>query len=209
MNDCVIATQILSATAPANLSFAGPAVAAEIARGINEDLRKAVNRRPERFAAFAELSSNAAAATLKELRCCVKEMGFVGAMLSGSVGSVGEYVDSPRFDEVLSAFEKLNVPLYLHPVISPKAGLGCYYSFPDNKLLILLLADPGWSWHTEVAKHMLQLVVSGTLDRYSILKIVIGRQGEMLPMMLQRFDSMFGSSQGLQRSAGEALRRQV
>ena len=42
-------------------------------------------------------------------------------MLSGSVGGEGKFLDAPEFDPVLSEFEELDVPLFLHPGVATKA----------------------------------------------------------------------------------------
>lgn len=49
------------------------------------------------------------------------ELGFVGAMMAGSVGCTGKSLDEPEFDELLSEFEALDVPIYLHQGIAPPA----------------------------------------------------------------------------------------
>lgn len=57
---------------------------------------------------------------------------------------------------------------------------------------------------------MIRLAVSGILDKHRRLKVVVGHHGEMLPMMLQRFDAMFDKQIfGLKRSVGKTLRSQV
>ena len=45
----------------------------------------------------------------------------------------------------------------------------------------------------EVAIPVLRLAVAGTLDKHPHLKIVIGHQGEMMPIMKQRFDGTLDS----------------
>jgi len=47
----------------------------------------------------------------------------------------------------------------------------------------------GWVWHNEVAIIVLRLFLAGVLDRHPKLKIVVGHQGEMMPMMIQRVGS--------------------
>ena len=45
---------------------------------------------------------------------------------------------------------------------------------------------------------------------YAHSELVIGHQGEMMPMMLQRFDCILDlKTTGLERNVGEALRSQV
>ncbi|KAF9891398.1 hypothetical protein FE257_004254 [Aspergillus nanangensis] len=205
-----IRMQILSLAGPVNCMQMEPEPGAALARDINNELKKAVDAHPDRFKALAELPFHAPKLAIAELRRCVNELGFVGAMMAGSVGCTGKFLDDPEFDELLAEFEALDVPLYLHPGIAPPAVIDAYYTFPGKPLLSATLAGMGWGWHNEVAVHVLRLAVSGTLDRHPRLKVVVGHQGEMLPMMLQRCDVMFGTEVfGLKRSVSEAMRSQV
>ena len=140
----------------------------------------------------------------------MKDLGFVGEMVSGSICGSGKFLDAPEFDGLLSAFEELEVPLYLHPGIAPKSVTDTYYTFEGKPQLSGTMGGMGWGWHNEVAVHALRLAVSGVLDKHPNLKVVVGHQGEMLPMMLQRFDAMFDQGVfGLKRSVGEILRSEV
>lgn len=205
-----IAMQVLSAVGAVNSTFLEPDAGLALSRDINNAFKDAVDANPQRFVALAELPVHAPKLAIQELRRCVKELGFVGAMFSGSVGGTGKFLDGPEFDELLSAFEELDVPLYLHPGIAPKPVMDTYYTMPDNPGLSATLGGMGWGWHNEVAIHTLRLCVSGALDKHPRLKVVIGHQGEMMPMMMQRFDSMFDQRTfGFKRSVGEMLRSQV
>jgi hypothetical protein len=42
---------------------------------------------------------------------------------------------SQNFDGLLSAFEELDVPLFLHPGIPPKPAWDTYFKFDSNLLL--------------------------------------------------------------------------
>ena len=210
MNDGQIAIQILSLAGTVNSTHLANEAGVGLARDINNALKKAVDANPTRFRAFAELPMNSPHEAAEELRRCVKELGFVGAMMSGSIGSSGKFLDRPEFKPVLSALEELDVPIYLHPGIPPEAVWNTYYAFPDKPALSAAFALPGWGWHNEVAIHTLRLALSGTLDKHPKLKVIIGHQGEMMPMMMQRFDTMFPSNEySFQRSVGEMLRSQV
>ena len=210
MNEGSIAMQILSLAGPVNCMQMKPEPGWALARDINNELKTAVDANPNRFKALAELPFHAPNLAIKELRRCVQDLGFVGAMMAGSVGCTGKFLDDPEFDTLLSEFETLNVPLYLHPGIAPPAVIETYYTIPGKPKLSATLAGMGWGWHNEVAIHVLRLAVSGTLERHPKLKIVVGHQGEMLPMMLQRFDAMFDEKIfGFERNVAETLRRQV
>lgn len=210
MDEGSIAMQILSLAGPVNSMYLDPEEAIRFAREINDGLKKAVDANPKRFVALAELPTHVPDAAIRELRRCVKELSFVGAMVSGSISGTGKFLDAPEFDELLSEFEELDVPLYLHPGIAPETIMHTYYDFPNNPKLSATLGGMGWGWHNEVAIHVLRLAVSGALDKHPRLKVVVGHQGEMLPMMIQRFDAMFDNEIfSLNRSVGEMLRSQV
>ncbi|GKZ37854.1 hypothetical protein AbraIFM66950_009644 [Aspergillus brasiliensis] len=210
MDEGQIALQILSLAGAVNCTHLSPVAGTKLAKDINDQLKAAVDTCPVRFAALAELPMHAPEAAAKELRRCVTELGFVGAMMSGSIGGTGKFLDSSEFDVLLSEFEELDVPLYLHPGIAPQSVYNTYYEIPDHPQLSATLSGMGWGWHNEVAIHTIRLAVTGTLDRHPRLKVVVGHQGEMLPMMVQRFDTVFEQTVfGFQRSVGEMLRSQV
>lgn len=210
MDEGGVSVQILSLAGPINCMQMDLEPGAALARDINDTLKEAVDKNPVRFRAMAELPFHAPDLAVEELRRCVTKLGFVGAMIAGSVGCSGKFLDAPEFDGLLSEFEALDVPLYLHPGIAPPEVLDTYYTFPGQPLLSATLASMGWGWHNEVAIHVLRLALSGTLERHPRLKVVVGHQGEMLPMMLQRFDTMFDKKIfGLKRDVAETLRAQV
>lgn len=210
MDEGGIAVQILSLGGSNNSMLLPGAEGVQLARDINDELKKAVDAHPTRFRALAELPLHQPQEAIKELRRCVHELGFVGALVSGSISGSGKFMDGPEYDSVFSAFEELDVPLFLHPGIPPKEVYDVYYSLPDQKLLSAAFALAGWGWHNEVAVHVLRLALSGVFERHRKLKIVVGHQGEMMPMMMQRFDSMFAEEVfGFGRSVGEMLRSQV
>ncbi|MCJ1284451.1 hypothetical protein MMC26_003783 [Xylographa opegraphella] len=213
MDEGGVAMQILSSVGLPNCTHLGdtdPKGAVELAREINDELKKVVDSNPTRFKAFAELPMHDPEASVAKLHRCVKEMGFVGAMLSGTIGGSAKFLDGPEFDPILSAFEELDVPLYLHPAIPPKAVWDKYYAIDDKPDLSAAFGLAGWGWHNEVAIHVIRLAISGTLDKHRKLKIIVGYQGEMMPMMMQRFDTRFPEKEfGFERSVGEMLRSQV
>jgi predicted TIM-barrel fold metal-dependent hydrolase len=85
---------------------------------------------------------------------------------------------------------ELDVPIYIHPHLAPQAVRQAYFSDLQPGASRVLEAA-GWGWHSETAIHVLRMVLAGTLDRHSSLKLVIGHMGEMLPMMLARADEVF------------------
>lgn len=207
MNESGISLQILSvAGAGADLLNAedGPA----FAKQYNDILAQKVAGNPDRFAAFAHLPMTNPGAAADELERTVKTYYFKGALINGM--TQGLFLDHEMFTPLLQRAEYLDVPIYLHPGLPPKAVVDAYYSgLPDGGGTVLSVA--GWGWHSETAIHILRLIISGTMDRYPKLKFIIGHMGEMLPMMMARCDDRFGVKQaGInERSISQTLKEQV
>jgi len=67
-----------------------------------------------------------------------------------------------------------------------------------------------WGWHSEVAIHVLRLVLSGALDRHPKLKLIIGHMGEGLAAMLVRSDKVLADDVNhLTRSVSQTILDQV
>jgi predicted TIM-barrel fold metal-dependent hydrolase len=65
-------------------------------------------------------------AAAAELERAVGELGFVGTMISGTIG--GRFLDDPFFSPILETAARLNVPIYLHPAPPPKPVADVYYT---------------------------------------------------------------------------------
>jgi predicted TIM-barrel fold metal-dependent hydrolase len=176
-------------------------------RAVHDELADAVRARPDRFAAFASPGLKQPRAAAKELERCVKELGFVGALLDGTTD--GKFLDAPEFLPVFEAAESLGVPIYLHPAPPPKAVKEAYYTgLPGEAGFLLSIA--GWGWHAENGLHILRLIVAGVLDRFPNLQMIIGHMGEGVPYALARSNSVLTPvSRHLKRSVAETLLDQV
>jgi predicted TIM-barrel fold metal-dependent hydrolase len=127
--------QVLSITAPGTQQLP-PTLAMPLARDANDFLADAVQRRPDRFAAFATLPTPDPEAAADELRRCVTELKFVGAMLFPRIGP--NYLDHSSFRPIFEVAAELKVPLYIHPGVPPEAVReACYggFGFATNLML--------------------------------------------------------------------------
>jgi predicted TIM-barrel fold metal-dependent hydrolase len=206
MDEAGITMQVLSVSGPAADLVAG-AEGNALAGDLNDALAAAIGRHPDRFAGFAHLPMRDPEAAARELTRSVRELGFHGALINGTTED--RFLDDSRFDPILSAAERLGVPIYLHPHLAPEAVRQLYYdNLPSNSGAVLEAA--GWGWHSETAIHVLRLVLSGTLDRHPRLKLIIGHMGEGLPAMLARCDQVFeGYIAHLSRPISQTILEQV
>src|ERR1700676_967480 len=87
--------------------------AVELCRRVNNALAQQIAEHPNRFRGFATLPLHDPNAAADDLKRCVNELGFVGALIAGTCD--GLFLDDTRFDPVLTAAEALNLPIYIHP----------------------------------------------------------------------------------------------
>jgi 2,3-dihydroxybenzoate decarboxylase len=176
---------ILSLNAPAIQAIPDPKKANEIARKANDYLAAEVSKRPDRFRALAALPMQDPELATKELQRCVKELGFLGALVNG-YSQLGDrdtalYYDLKQYWPFWAEVEKLDVPFYLHPRIAPPSQQKIYDGHP-------WMLGPAWGFAPETAVHALRLMASGVFDQHPRLKIVLGHMGEGLTFMMYRID---------------------
>src|ERR1700729_4192743 len=182
------ALKVISHVAPAAQALDGAEGIAR-AREANDELAAAVRAHPDRFAGFATLPTADPRAAADELERATVELGFVGALVNSTLGSDDAFLDHARFEPLLDRFERLDVPLYLHPA-PPSAALRevLYGGLPPG--VAARLATGAWGWHAEAGLHVLRMIATGVFDRHPGLRLIIGHCGEMLPFMLARIDAM-------------------
>lgn len=173
----------------------------------NDLMSRAVLEHPERFRAFATLLMSDPEAAESELRRCVGDLGFVGAMVHGQTD--GMFLDHPAMRPVLAAAEELHVPIYLHPAPPPQAVFDAYFRGLEPATANML-ATGGWGWHSECGLHVLRMVLTGTFDQRPELQVIVGHMGENLPFSLARADDWLTPlSSGLSGSVAEIVRDHV
>src|SRR5580693_2463958 len=184
MDAAGIDVQVLSVMLPMpRMLPAGTAV--PLAVKINGELHGMVTAHPDRFAAFALLPVTVPDAAADELERAVSELGFAGAMISGTIG--GRFLDDPIFAPVLETAARLDVPVYLHPGPPPQPVAEVYYAgfaAPVSQAL----ATAAYGWHYETSLHALRMILGGVFDRLPGLKVILGHLGEGIPFHLPRID---------------------
>jgi predicted TIM-barrel fold metal-dependent hydrolase len=180
---------ILSLNAPAVQAIHDVKRAIAVAREANDMLADHVRKRPTRFAAFAALPLQDPEAAIAELKRCVKELGFVGALVNGfsqaGAPDTALYYDLPQYRPFWRACDQLGVPFYLHPRNPLPNDIRAYDG--HNWLL-----GPNWAFHAETAVHALRLIGSGLFDECPNLQIVLGHLGEGIPVYIWRIDGRNG-----------------
>jgi predicted TIM-barrel fold metal-dependent hydrolase len=197
MDAADIDVQVLSEAEP-GVQNLDPEQAVPLARVSNDLLFEAIKRNPDRFAGFATLPTPDPAAAVRELERSVKELRFCGAMVHGSTR--GHFLDERQFWPILEAAAALDVPIYLHPCTPHPAVLEAYYKdYPQ-------LGRAALGFGIEMAVQAARLVMSGALDEFPSLRIILGHLGETLPFVLWRANDTLGRRATLRRSFRDYFR---
>ncbi len=183
MNSLGIEVAVLSLNAPGLQAMPDTEASIELAIRCNDFLANEMAKNPKRFQAFAALPMQDPEAAAKELTRCVKELGFVGALVNGytergTPGSAYHY-DRKEYWPFWEQVEKLDVPFYLHP-----RDLSRTEVFDGHPWLL----TAAWSFGVETSTHALRLICSGLFDKYPKLQIILGHLGEGLPFNVWRAD---------------------
>ena len=188
MREQKVDVQVLSYTNPVPDTVPSEE-AVKICREANDILADMVKKHPDRFAAFATLPMADTTEAAKELERCVKEYGFVGALITGTYQ--GKFYDDPMFFPIFEKAAELDVPISWHPEF-PAAQIQTHYYLSDNYPLStgMQFATAGFGWHLDVGLHMTRLVLSGIFDKLPNLKFICGHWGEAVVFMLDRMDQI-------------------
>ncbi len=179
MDEAGIDIQVLSENAPAAQGLE-PEAAVRVTRKSNDILHRAIQAHPTRYAGFATLPTQDPKAAADELERCVTKLGFKGAMIMGL--SRGRFLDEKEFWPIFERAAALDVPMYFHPSFPHPAVIGAYMKeYPA-------LHSAALGFTIEALTQGMRLVVSGVLDKYPSLKIILGHLGEGLPFMMWRND---------------------
>lgn len=144
--------------------FVGPDQAGRLANEGNKELAEIVKEHSNRFATgVGMLVMNNIPASLDILDKIKTDSNLVGAQIF--TRHLGKSIADPEFELIFAKAEKLNLPLWLHPVFDQRK--------PDNNLI--------FSWEYELSQAMLQLVQSDIFKKYPKLKILVHHAGAMVP----------------------------
>jgi gamma-resorcylate decarboxylase len=186
MDEYGIEMMVLSLNAPAIQRFLDPAKADELARRANDYLAEQVAKRPDRFQGFAALPMQDPELATREMERCVKELGFLGALVNGfSQAHDPEsmlFYDLPQYWPFWEMVESLDVPFYLHPRRALSSQMRIYEGHS-------WMTGAAWGFAQETAVHALRLMASGLFDKHPRLQIILGHLGEGLPYSMWRVDN--------------------
>ena len=209
MDEAGIDLQVMS-LATMGIDKLKPGAATALITEVNSELAAAIQVNPTRLAGFAALNLQQPENAAKELARCVNQLGFVGALVDGTVASDegALFLDDARFTPFWETAVQLQVPVYLHPAPPPAMVQKAYFSGLPGELG-MLLSIAGWGWHAELGLHTLRLIVSGLFDRLPELQLIIGHMGEGLPYALARSSGILSGPAHLKQTVADYFKTNI
>src|SRR5882757_5292215 len=177
---------VVSSIGPFSVHFSDLPVSEgrEAALAWNEEMASAQRRYPNRFWGTAAIPLVETSVAVEVLEHAIGKLGLVGANLPGSIGS-DPRIDAERLYPFYARAERLGVPLFLHPTDAVFENMLDGY----NGALHLSLGRV-----MEVSVGAMRLVLSGIMERFPDLKIVVSHTGGALPYQSGRMDKNTGAA---------------
>ncbi|MDL2207771.1 amidohydrolase family protein, partial [Desulfovibrio sp. OttesenSCG-928-M16] len=178
MDGAGVDVQLLSSTLPMDV-FPANEKPSDAMRKMNDGLAKIIAARPDRFKGMAALAPHDPQAAAKELRRCIKDLGFVGWQVHSHFYHQAAYADDPRYMPIWETAAELDIPVYIHPTLPVMPALQGYgYE----------LAGSTFGFAIETSILMVRLLLSGLFEKLPTLKVIQAHMGETLPMLVERMD---------------------
>lgn len=164
---------VVSVSSP-GVWFGDAAVARDLARMSNEYLASLVREHPTRFGAFASLPLPDTGAAVAEAAYAFDTLGCDGVVLLASVAD--RFLGDPDFEELMQELNRRKAVVFVHPNLhstSQKLGL----DIPGT--LFEFIAD--------TTRAVLNMVLSGTLERYPDIRWILSHAGGAVPFLAWRW----------------------
>ncbi|MGB3771358.1 MAG: amidohydrolase family protein [Rhodococcus sp. (in: high G+C Gram-positive bacteria)] len=172
MDEFGIAAQVLSVSDP-GVRFAKGAEAVRLARYCNEYAAGLVRDNPTRFGSLTTLPLPDVPTSLAEIEHGLDVLQMDGVMLLSSYDGI--YLGDPRFEPIMAMLDSKSALVFVHPGELPAA------STPPLPLPPFLLEFP-----FETTRTAVEMILSGTLDRYRNIRFVLAHAGGCLPFLRTR-----------------------
>ena len=175
-----IEAAIISISAP-GLHFGDDVKAGKLARYCNEEGAKATSMHPTRFGMFASLPLPDVTGSLKEIEYAFDTLHADGIVLESNHNGV--YLGDARLDPVFEELNRRHAKIFIHPT-NPHCP--CCQEQDPTALPPIGYPFPMIEFMFETTRAVFNLILSGTLDRFPNLKIIVPHAGATIPVLADR-----------------------
>jgi aminocarboxymuconate-semialdehyde decarboxylase len=158
-------------------------IAVDLCQTANDEYTEICTRRPDRFRMFALVPLIDADRACEELERIRRVPGFSGIALATNIR--GRVLDDPAFASFFNYTNRFHTVIFLHPLAR---SLPAEWSIYRLEHLIGLPVDTTFA--------LSRLALSGFLDRYTNLKLIVAHVGGALPYLAPRIERAYREGTG-------------
>ena len=184
-----IDSAVLSISSP-GVHFGDDGAARALAREVNEAGASLVRDHAGRFGLFASLPLPDIEGALSEIGYAFDVLGAAGVIVQTNIH--GSYLGDDLFEPVFAELARRRATVLVHPT-SPIAWKQTALGRPRPMLEFIF----------DAARAVIDLILSGTLERHPELEIIVPHVGGALPVLADRVDAFWAAS-GPERELVEA-----
>lgn len=174
LDDAGITMQVMSPSEPWFDFMPSVSDSVRLAIEFNNETAKTVEKHPGRFAGLAGLPLNDISAAIEETHRTVKDLGMKGVIVPTLVQ--GERaISSTEFDPLFEEFDRLSLPVFIHPTLP--SGAERYREYFLGMIAL-------YPQQTSIA--IAELLFRGSLERFKRMRIMVADLGGGLPIMAGR-----------------------
>jgi 6-methylsalicylate decarboxylase len=176
MDTLGVRTALLSISSP-GVHFGEDGRAADLARRCNNEGARLRRAHPARFGHFASLPLPDVEASVGEAVRALDELGADGVVLETNSG--GLYLGDPLLKPLYIELDRRAAVIFIHPT-SPAC--------PCCARLSAAYPQPMVEFMFETTRSVADMVLSGVLDRFPNLKVIVPHAGAALPALSERIE---------------------
>ncbi len=185
MDKLNIGTAFLSISSP-GVHFGDDAAARKLARQVNEDGAKLVKDHPGRFGLFASTPLPDIDGAIEEIRYAYDHLNADGIVFETNFHGV--YLGDKKLEPVYAELNARHATIFIHPT-SPHCPC-CAPAQQDEAANTMALGYPRpmLEFMFETTRTVTNMVVSGVLERFPNIKIIVPHAGAALSVFASRIE---------------------
>jgi aminocarboxymuconate-semialdehyde decarboxylase len=206
MDEHAVKMHVLTLDGGMPWQWVSPADGAHLAQLVNDAAIEAHTKYPDRFIAGVELPIRAPEVALKELNRVAGKPGMRAVHLPNSVEN-NDFLFQPAYDSLWARCEELAYPVLFHPVDGEENIYGGKERL-GNQLAASANFNNTLGFPFETATTAAKFIITGTLDKFPKLEIVLPHSGGCFPYIAGRIErGLVAKKFKLQRPFREYVRR--
>jgi predicted TIM-barrel fold metal-dependent hydrolase len=149
-------------------------LACKLARRIDDELARFCSAHPDRFGFAATLPLPCVDGSIAEARRCFDELGAVGVKVPSNAHGV--YLGDKSYEPLMEVLDEYKAVVTIHPSLAQDYPHGIFTAGPA----------PLFEYIVDTTRSVLNLIASGTVERYPNVRWVVPHCGSFLPEVAHR-----------------------